>query len=81
MAIQDKIILALKGILFYTTFIVCTISVMRIDGIYDKGYFFADIAVCAALICACCKTLSKEDFDTLSLDKYFGGNKEGDDEW
>lgn len=81
MAIQDKIILVFKGILFYTTFIVCMLSAMGIDDIYDKGYFFADIALCAALIYACYKTLSKEDLDILSLNKYFGGNKEEDDEW
>lgn len=82
MATQDKIILVFKGILFYTTFIVCMVSVMGIDDIYDKGYFFADIALCAALIYACYKTISEEEFNILSLNKYFGGKpEEEDDEW
>ena len=81
MAIQDKIILVLKGILLYTTTIVCMLSVAGIDDIYDKGYFFTDIAICAALIYACRRTISEDDLDTLSLDKYFGDNKEEDDEW
>lgn len=62
---QDKILLVLKGILFYTTFIVCIFSAMGIDNIYNKGYFLADIVICAALIYACYKTISKEEIEHI----------------
>lgn len=81
MAIQEKILLVFKGILFYTTFIVCMFSVMGIDDIYDKGYFFEDILLCVTLIYACHKTISEKELDILSLSKYLGGKEEDDDEW
>lgn len=77
---EQKIILVLKGILLYTTFIVCILSVMGIDSIYDQGYFFIDIALCASLIYTCYKTISEKDLETLSLNKYFGEDKEENDE-
>ena len=71
--------LIFKGILLYTTFIVCILSVMGIDDIYDKGYFFIDIVICAGLIYACHKTISKEEVDILLPGKY--PDKEEDDKW
>lgn len=80
MTIQDKVLLVFKGILLYTTIIVCLFSVMGIDNIYDKGYFFTDIALCATLIYVCYKNISKEELSKLSLNKYFGVSDE-DNEW
>lgn len=80
MATEDKIKLVFKGILLYTTFIVCMFSAMGIDDIYDKGYFFIDIVICAGLIYACYKTINEEEADILTLNKYLGEPEE-DDEW
>lgn len=80
MATQDKLVLVLKGILLYTTFIVCIFSIMGIDSIYDKGYFFIDIALCTALINTCYKSINKEEFNILTLKNYFVENQEYDDE-
>lgn len=80
MAAQNKIKLVFKGILLYTTFIVCMLSVMGIDDIYDKGYFFIDIVICAGLIYTCYKTINEEEADILTLNKYLGEPEE-DDEW
>lgn len=71
--------LVFKGILLYTTFIVCMLSAMGIDDIYDKGYFFINIVICAGLIYACHKTIRKEEVDILLPGKY--PDKEEDDEW
>lgn len=79
MAAQDKIKLVFKGILLYTTFMVCMFSVMGIDVIYDKGYFFIDIVICAGLIYACYKTINEEEADILTLNKRLGEPE--DDEW
>lgn len=80
MAAQDKIKLVFKGILLYTTFIVCMFSAMGIDDIYDKGYFFIDIVICVGLIYSCYKTINEEEADILTLNKYLGEPEE-DDEW
>lgn len=77
----DKIILVFKSILLYTTIIVCMLSAMGIDDIYDKGYFFIDIVICAGLIYTCYKTINEEEADILTLNKYLGKKLEEDDEW
>ena len=72
MATQERVLLVFKGILLYTTLIVCMLSVMGIDGIYNKGYFFEDILLCTALIYACYKAINKKELSILTLDKYLG---------
>ena len=69
---KTKITLVLKGILLYTTIIVCMLSAMGIDSIYENGYFIIDIVICAGLIYTCYKTINKEEVDTLTLNKYLG---------
>ena len=68
--------LVLKGILLYITIIVCMLSAMGIDSIYENGYFIIDIVICAGLIYTCYKTINKEEIDTLTLNKYLGGKLE-----
>lgn len=70
MATEDKIKLVFKGILLYITFIVCMLSAMGIDDIYDKGYFLIDIVICAGLVYACHKTISEEELNILLMNKY-----------
>ena len=72
--------LIFKGILLYTTFIVCILSAMGIDDIYDKRYFFINIVICAGLIYACHKTIIKEEVDILLPGKY-PDKEEEDDKW
>lgn len=80
MATQDKIKLVFKGILLYTTFIVCMLSAMGIDDIYDKGYFLIDIVICAGLIYTCYKTINEEELTILLLSNHTEELEE-DDEW
>ena len=81
MAIQDKIILVFKGILLYTTMIAAMLFIAGVDSLYDKGYFFQSVIAVVALIYACYKTISEEEFNILILNKYFGITEEDDDEW
>ena len=70
MTTQDKILLVLKGILLYTTIIVCIISAASIDSLYDKGYLIIALATCVALIYTCYKVINKEELNILSLNKW-----------
>lgn len=74
----NTIKLVFKGILLYTTLIVCILSVAGIDSIYDKGYFLIDIVICAGLVYSCYKIINKKEMDILTLtnnsDKELGEN-------
>ena len=70
MATQDKILLVIKGILLYTTIIMCIVSTASIDSLYDKGYLIVALATCATLIYTCYKVINKEEFNILSLNKW-----------
>ena len=72
--------LVFKGILLYTTFIVCMLSAMGIDDIYDKGYFLIDMVICTGLIYTCYKTINEEELNILLLSNHTEELKE-DDEW
>lgn len=63
--------LFLKGLLLYTTFIVCMLAAMGIDSLYDKGYFMWTIIIVAGLIYWCKEVITEEEFNTLSPDKLF----------
>lgn len=78
---EDSVKLVLKGILLYTTIIVCIISAMGIDSIYDRGYSFVDIVLCVGLIYTCYKTINEEELNILTLNKYLGSKPEEDNEW
>lgn len=69
MTIQNKILLIFKGVLLYTTIIICVVSIASIDSLYDKGYLILDLALCTTLIYTCYKTLNKKDLDALNLNK------------
>lgn len=62
--------LILKGILLYTTIIVCTLSLALIDGIYDTSLIFVDILVCAVLVFSCIKFITEEELYKLTLCKH-----------
>lgn len=61
--------LLLKGVLLYTTFVVCILAIGGIDSLYDNGYFFETVAVVVGLIYLCKKTITEEEFNTLILSK------------
>lgn len=63
--------LFLKGVLLYTTFIVCMLAIGGIDSLYDNSYFFETIIVVVGLVYLCKKAISEEEFNILSLDKFF----------
>ena len=63
--------LFLKGVLLYTTFIVCMLAIGGIDSLYDNGYFFETIFVVGGLIYLCKKTISEEEFNILTLYRIF----------
>lgn len=77
----NKITLVFKGILLNTTFIVYVSSTIGIDNIYNQGYFFIDVVICAGLIYTCYKTINEAELDILTLNKYLGGKLEEDDKW
>lgn len=62
--------LILKGILLYTTIIVCTLSLALIDGIYDTNLIFVAVLVCAVLIFSCIKFITEEELYKLTLCKH-----------
>ena len=65
--------LILKGILLYTTIILTTIYICGVDSIYDNGYFLPATGIVALLIYICYKTITEEEADILSGNKFFGG--------
>lgn len=67
--------LFLKGLLLYTTILVCVLMVMCIDSLYDKGYFAGTIIVAAGLVYWCRKIITEEEFNTLSFDNFIKRHK------
>ena len=64
--------LILKGILLYTTIIVVILYVCGVDSIYNNGYFLPATGIVALLIYICYKTITEEEADILSGNKFFG---------
>lgn len=63
--------LIIKGVLLYVTILVILLYMCGIDSIYDNGYFFHGLILIAILIGVCYKTISKEELEILTLNKYF----------
>ena len=80
MAIEDKIKLVFKGILFYTTAIAAMLFICGVDGICDKGYLTESIIIIAGMIYACYKYITEEEYNIILLGKYLDIPEE-DDEW
>lgn len=62
--------LILKGILLYSTTIICVLSIAIIDSIYNTNYFFYDILLCIVSVYICIKTINKSDLDKLTFSNY-----------
>lgn len=62
--------LIIKSVLLYITTLVTLLYMMGIDSIYDNGYFFHGLILVAILIGVCYKTISKEELEILTFNKY-----------
>ena len=63
--------LIIKGVLFYTTLLFSILFISGVDEIYDAGYFIPALIINIVLIVLCCKLISTEDLDLLTLNKLF----------
>lgn len=60
-----------KGILLYSTILGTMLLFCGIDSIMEQGHFMGWLSVVLVLVYLSYKTISAEEFRTLSLDKYF----------
>lgn len=59
-----------KGILLYTTTIIIALVLCSIDSIVEQGQFIYWASIIALLAFMCYKTISKEEMDILTLNRY-----------
>lgn len=63
--------LILKGVLLWITAFAVMLFISGVDSIYDNGYFFQTLIVVAVMIFCCYKLISEEEFEILSLYRWF----------
>lgn len=68
---MNKFKFIIKGILLWTTAFVTMFFIAGIDSIYDNGYFSQTLAAVVVMILCCHKLLSEEEFEVLSLYRWF----------
>lgn len=68
---MNKFKLTLKGIMLWTTVFVTMLFIDGIDSIYDNGYFLQTLAAVVVMILCCHKLISEEEFEILSLYRWF----------
>lgn len=61
--------LFLKGVLLYVTLLICMLTAMGIDSLYDQGYIIQTIIIIVGLIYWCKKTITMEEINILFLNK------------
>ena len=66
-----KFKLIIKGIMLWITAFVTMLFIAGIDSIYDNGYFFQTLIAVAVMIFCCYKLISEEEFEILSLYRWF----------
>lgn len=66
-----KFKLIIKGIMLWITTFVTILFVSGVDSIYDNGYFFQTLIAVAVMIFCCYKLISEEEFEILSLYRWF----------
>lgn len=66
-----KFKLIIKGIMLWITAFVTILFVSGVDSIYDNGYLFQTLIAVAVMIFCCYKLISEEEFEILSLYKWF----------
>lgn len=68
---MNKFKLIPKGILLWTTAFVIMFFIAGADSICDNGYFFQTFIAVVVMIFCCCKLISEEEFEVLSLYRWF----------
>ena len=68
---MNKFKFIIKGILLWTTAFVTILFIAGVDSIYDNGYFFQTFIAIVVMIFCCCKLISEEEFEILSLYRWF----------
>ena len=68
---MNKFKFIIRGILLWTTAFMTVLFVAGVDSIYDNGYFFQTLIAVVVMIFCCCKLISEEEFEVLSLYKWF----------
>ena len=66
-----KFKLIIKGIMLWITAFVTMLFVSGVDSLYDNGYFLQTLIAVAAMIFCCYKLISEEEFEILSLYRWF----------
>lgn len=66
-----KFKLIIKGIMLWITAFVTILFVSGVDSIYDNGYLFQTLIAVAVMIFCCYKLISEEEFEILSLYRWF----------
>ena len=61
----------LKGVLFYTTFLLVLLFISAIDSIVETGNLLISLLFIIALIAINIKVISKEDFKVITFNKEF----------
>ena len=61
----------LKGVLFYTTFLLVLLFLSAIDSIVETGNLLISLLFIIALIAINIKVISKEDFKVITFNKEF----------
>lgn len=69
---MKRLKLILKGVLLWITVFVTMLFVLGADSIYDNEYFFQTLIAVAVMIFCCYKLISEEEFEILSLYRWFG---------
>ena len=68
---MNKFKFIIKGILLWATGFVTILFVAGVDSIYNNGYFFQTLIAVVVMIFCCYKLISKEEFEVLSLYRWF----------
>lgn len=70
-----RIKLILKGVLLWITAFAVMLFISGVDSIYDNGYFFQTLMAVVVMILCCYKLISEEEFEILSLYRWFSNNQ------
>ena len=66
-----KFKLTVKGIMLWITAFVTILFIAGMDSIYNNGYAFQTLAAIVVMIFCCYKLISEEEFEILSLYRWF----------
>lgn len=68
---MKRLKLILKGMLLWITAFTVIFFLSGADSLYDNGIFIHSFIVCALLCFSCYKLISEEEFEILTLSKWF----------